>query len=70
MSLANEKYHFRESWIDMQEGYYLLFVKDYATTNTVDFRQPKHAYTSEVKILSSQEEVIDHLKFAFQRVSD
>ena len=51
----------------MQKGYYSLLLKDYS--ETLDLRKLKHVYTSEVKILSNQEAVIDHLQFAFQRVS-
>ena len=53
----------------MQKGYYSLLLKDYTDT-AVDHRQLKYVYTSEVKVLSNQREVFDHLKFAFQRVSN
>ena len=66
--MANEKYHFRESWIDMQKGYYSLLLKNYS--DIVELRKLKYVSTSQVKILSNQDEIIDHLKYAVQRVSE
>ena len=50
----------------MQKGYFSLLVKDYS--NVVQHRL-KYIYSSQVKILTKQEEVFSHLEYAFQRVS-
>ena len=50
----------------MQKGYFSLLVKDYS--NIVDQRL-KYIYSSKVKVLSNQEQIFNHLEYAFQRVS-
>lgn len=64
-NLASEKNNFRTFWIDMQRGYFSLLLKDYSPRVYTD---QKYVYSSWVKLLSSQEEVTDHLKFAFNQV--
>lgn len=50
----------------MQEGYFSLLVKDYS--NIVEQRL-RYIYSSEVKVLSNQEQIFSHLEYALQRVS-
>ena len=52
----------------MQKAYYSLLLKNYS--ETVELRTLKYVSTSQVKILSNPDEIIDHLKYAFQRVSE
>lgn len=64
-NLASEKSNFRMFWIDMQRGYFSLLLEHYTPQVYLD---QKYVYSSLVERLSSQEQVIDHLKFAFKQV--
>ena len=66
-NLAREKNNFRQFWIDMQRGYFSLLLEDYSPQV---FPDQKYVYSSLVKRLSSQEQVVDHLKFAFKQVTE
>ena len=65
-NLAREKNNFRQFWIDMQRGYFSLLLEDYSPQIYPD---QKYVYSSLVEHLSSQEQVVDHLKFAFKQVT-
>ena len=67
VNLANEKYKFRQFWIDLQEGYYSLLLKNYSTT--LHYPLKRYVYTSQKKIISNQKELMDYLEFAYHRVS-
>ena len=49
----------------MQRGYFSLLLEDYFPQVYPD---QKYVYSSLVERLSSQEQVINHLKFAFEQV--
>ena len=65
INLAKEKSNFRLFWIDMQRGYFSLLLENYPPQVYPD---QKYVYSSLVKRLSSQEQVVDHLKYAFKQV--
>ena len=64
-NLASEKNNFRKFWIDMQRGYFSLLLEDHYPQVYPD---QKYVYSSLVERLSSQEQVINRLKFAFEQV--
>ena len=47
----------------MQQGYYSLLLKDYSPEV-----EQKYVYSSEVQLVSNQRQVIDHLKYALNKV--
>ena len=47
----------------MQRGYYSLLLKDYSPD-----AEQKQVYSSQVQFVSSQKQVVDHLKYALHRV--
>lgn len=63
MNLATEERNFQEFWNDLQRGYYSLLLKDYAPEI-----EGKYVYSSRVQFVSSQKEVLDHMKYALSRV--
>jgi len=69
VNLADEKYKFRQFWIDLQKGYYSLLLKNYSKQVNHDRPDKKYVYRSQVKIMSDQRELLDHLEFAYLRVS-